>query len=125
MSEAKPRILVVEDDPVLRDLTRRQLAALGFDCVAVGSGEEALDLFRQNGIQLVLMDIGLPGIDGSVATSKIRQMEQERQKERVPVIALTAHSDKERCMDAGMDDFIRKPALLSDVKSAVEKWLAS
>jgi CheY-like chemotaxis protein len=123
MSQAKGRILIVEDDPILRNLTQRQLNTLGFETVAVASGEEAVELVRSNGIHLIFMDIGLPGIDGSVATLQIREFELSRNKKRVPVIALTAHSDKARCMGAGMDDFIRKPALLNDVKTVLDKWL--
>lgn len=125
MNEGRPRILIVEDDPILRNLTERQVHALGVDCVAVSSGEEALELFERNGINLIFMDIGLPGIDGSVATMRIREFELAKNRKRVPVIALTAHSDKARCMGAGMDDFIRKPALLNDVKTVLDKWLAN
>jgi two-component system sensor histidine kinase/response regulator len=119
----KPLILIVEDDPVLRDMTQRQLAALGFDSCAVSTGEEAIEKATDEEIGLILMDIGLPGIDGSHATELIREKESEAHRKRVPVIALTAHPDRLKCMQAGMDDFMQKPALLGDIKKMVDKWL--
>jgi CheY-like chemotaxis protein len=117
-------IMIVEDDPVLRDMTQRQLSVLGFNTVAVGTGEEAVEKsVGPEDIGLIFMDIGLPGIDGSHATLLIREKELKAQRKRVPVIALTAHSDRQRCVLAGMDDYMQKPALINDVKKMVEKWL--
>lgn len=119
----KPLIMLVEDDPILRDMTKRQLAVLGFDSVPVGTGEEAVEIATKSNIGLIFMDIGLPGIDGNHATSLIREKELNDQRKRVPIIALTAHSDRDRCVTAGMDDFMQKPALLNDIKKMLEKWL--
>lgn len=116
-------MLVVEDDPVLRDLTARQLAALGYDSLAVGTGEEAVTRALDN-VALIFMDIGLPGIDGRHATLIIRERELSQKRKRVPIIALTAHSNLHQCLSAGMDDFIQKPALLDDIKRVTEKWLS-
>jgi CheY-like chemotaxis protein len=120
---SKPKILIVEDDPLLRAMTQRQLTALGFESLAVASAEEAIEKSTDEEIGLILMDIGLPGMDGSTATTVIREKEIETHKKRVPVIALTAHFDKQKCIEAGMDDFMQKPAMLSDIKKIVEKWL--
>jgi CheY-like chemotaxis protein len=65
----------------------------------------------------------LPGIDGGHATSLIRERELKEQRKRIPIVALTAHSDKQRCSMAGMDDFLQKPALLNDIKKMLEKWV--
>ncbi|HEY9682366.1 MAG TPA: response regulator [Oculatellaceae cyanobacterium] len=121
----KSSILLVEDDPVLRDMTIRQLTILGFKAVAVSSGEEALEKWSDFEPDMILMDIGLPGIDGTHATMLIREAELREQRKRVPIVALTGHSDKARCVFAGMDDFMQKPALLNDLKSMVNKWCAT
>lgn len=63
------------------------------------------------------MDIGLPGIDGSHATLLIREKELKEQRNRVPIVALTAHSERERCILVGMDDFLQKPALTVEFAS--------
>lgn len=116
-------IMLVEDDPVLRDMTKRQLDVLGFDSIPVTSGEEAVERCLSEEIAMILMDIGLPGIDGSHATLLIREKELKEQRKRVPIVALTAHSDRERCMLVGMDDFLQKPALLNDIKRVTDRWL--
>lgn len=116
----KPLIMVVEDDPILRDLTQRQIKILGFECVLLSSGEAAIEYDAKN-VGLVFMDIGLPGIDGADAASIIREREQREQRKRVPIIALTGHSDRQKVFSVGMDDFLQKPALLSDVKRLIDK----
>ena len=115
-------ILVVEDDPVLRMVTAKQLSKLGYNSQSVSSGEEAVARNRDD-VALIFMDIGLPGIDGIAAAIMIRQKELETSQKRVPIIALTAHSEKERCILAGIDDFLQKPALLADLKALLDKWL--
>jgi CheY-like chemotaxis protein len=120
----KPVVLVVEDDPILRDLTRRQLGKLGLDCVLVDSGEAAAEHDGVN-IGLILMDIGLPGIDGAYAALLIREKELREGRKRIPIIALTGHADRPKALSCGMDDFLQKPALISDVKRMVDKWLVN
>lgn len=119
----KRTIMLVEDDPILRDMTKRQLETLGFESIPVTSGEEAVEKCSLESIALILMDIGLPGIDGSHATLLIREKELKEQRKRVPIVALTAHSERERCMLVGMDDFLQKPALLNDIKRVTDRWL--
>ena len=120
----KPLILVVEDDPIVRQLTTRQLAFLGFDAIAVPSGEEAIDQDHNN-LGLIFMDIGLPGIDGIQATLLIREKELKERRQRVPIVALTAHADNNRYLLAGMDDFLQKPALIADIRRAISKWMVT
>jgi two-component system sensor histidine kinase BarA len=86
------RILVVEDNPVVRTLTQTQLAILGYQSEAVRTGEEAVSLHSRHSpdIVLILMDIGLPGLDGIQTTLLIREKELKEQCKRVPIIALTA-----------------------------------
>lgn len=118
----KPMIMLVEDDPVLRDLTKRQLAVLGFESIPVTTGEEAVEKCCED-IAMIFMDIGLPGIDGSHATLLIREKELKEHRKRVPIVALTAHSERERCMLVGMDDYLQKPALIHDIKRITDKFL--
>jgi len=120
----KPIVLVVEDDPTLRGLTRLQLRKLGCDCVLVESGEAAL-AYNKEHIALVFMDIGLPGMDGIYTTMLIREEELRGQKKRVPIVAVTGHADRESVMkkSVGMDDFLQKPALLNDLKQIIDKYI--
>ncbi len=118
----KKQILVVEDDPILRDLTRRQVAKLGFECIVVKTGEEAVDQVNSQ-IGLIFMDIGLPGIDGVHATMLIRERELNEKQRRIPIVALTGHADRQRVVSVGMDDFLQKPAMIADIKTMIEKWL--
>lgn len=121
---SKHLILLVEDDPVLRELTKRQLAALGFEGLFVTTGEEAIEQSLDNpDISMIFMDIGLPGIDGNHATLIIRERELAERRKRIPIVALTAHSDAQRSALAGIDDFLQKPALLNDIKRMTDKWL--
>jgi CheY-like chemotaxis protein len=116
-------ILIVEDDPILRKMTQSQISML-CSCTAEGvsTGEEAVNRAHSD-ISLIFMDVGLPGIDGSHATLLIREKELNERRKRVPIIALTAHSDRQRTIMAGMDDFLQKPALLDDIKRILQKWL--
>ena len=114
-------ILMVEDDPTLRLVGRRALGVLGYNCVTVGTGEEAVQRDMSD-VMLVFMDIGLPGIDGGHATSLIREKELRAQTPRVPIIALTGHAEPEQCLRAGMDDFLQKPALMADLDRMIKKW---
>jgi CheY-like chemotaxis protein len=117
------QILVVEDDPLLRDVTRRQIAKLGFECVLVSTGEQAVEHDCKS-IGLIFMDVGLPGIDGTHATMLIREKELNERRKRVPIVALTGHADRSTVVTAGMDDFLQKPALLADLKRMIDRWLA-
>jgi len=121
---SKPLILVVEDDPTLRGLTKLQLSKLGCDCILVASGEAALAYNKEN-VSLVFMDIGLPGMDGIYTTMLIREAELKAQQRRVPIVALTGHADRESVMkkSVGMDDFLQKPALMNDLKQILDKFV--
>ncbi len=118
----KYKILVVEDDPILRDLTRRQLKVFGFEAVLLGTAEAALEHdFSDTG--LVFMDIGLPGIDGAYATQLLREKELLERRRRVPIVALTGHAEMRYAFAVGMDDYLQKPALLADIKGMLDKWV--
>ncbi|MGH9550019.1 MAG: response regulator [Terriglobales bacterium] len=118
-------ILVVEDDDTLRLLTTKQLFKLGFIGDSASDGLDALNKVRQDdGSKLILMDVQMPKMDGIEATVAIRQIEQTLRKNcHVPIIAMTANPDRERCLEAGMDDFIFKPVMLEQLKDLLARWL--
>lgn len=116
-------ILVVEDDPVARFVVQKQLAKLGYASETASSGEKALGLYSQD-LSLILMDVGLPGIDGIMTTMLIREMEQKESLKRVPIIALTAHSNRDECLKAGMDEHVQKPVSLEHLKRICAAWLS-
>ncbi len=90
------------------------------------TGLEALNLWKENHYDLILMDVQMPEMDGFTATAHIRQMEQEQNLDRTPVIGMTAHAlvgDKDKCIEAGMDAYLPKPIVEMDLKSAILKFL--
>ena len=115
------RIMLVEDDPVIQIAMLGILQDyLGYTVQVAHSGEEAIELFPQ-GFDLVLMDVGLPGIDGVEATRKLRKLYPEN---KTPIIAHTAHGDektKEHCIDAGMTNFISKGDSLETFERIIAK----
>ncbi|MCA9411047.1 MAG: response regulator [Candidatus Omnitrophica bacterium] len=120
-----PRILLVEDNPINQKLSLKLLEKFGYDCELAGDGQSALDRFANAEFDLILMDCQMPGMDGYEATREIRRVEESADW-RIPIVALTAHAmkgDRERCLDAGMDDYLAKPIQPSDLKSTIEKWL--
>ena len=105
------RILVAEDNPVNQKLAVAMLQRMGHRVTLAGNGAEACVTFDRDPFDLVLMDVQMPEVDGFEATRRIRQRERETGI-HVPIVAMTAHAmsgDRERCLDAGMDDHITKP----------------
>ncbi len=119
------RILLVEDNPVNQEVTLGMLAALGCHAVAVGNGQEALDAIESERFDLVLMDCQMPVLDGYEATRILRAGEREHGGERLTVIALTANAlpgDSDRCLAAGMDDYLSKPFTIQKLYDMLSKW---
>jgi CheY-like chemotaxis protein len=111
MAPAPLRILLAEDNPVNQRLAMRLLQRRGHRVDLASSGREAIDWLERERFDLILMDLQMPDIDGLEATAMIREREKERGG-RTPIIALTAHTmkgDRERCLKAGMDNYINKP----------------
>jgi CheY-like chemotaxis protein len=69
------------------------------------------------------MDVGLPGMNGIQATTLIREREATQGLRRIPIIAITGHGDRESCIKSGMDDYLQKPAMISDFEKMLDKWL--
>ena len=122
MNNKKTCILLVEDDPRILRLERLVLEKEGYEVVAAGSAEEALDMMAEISPSLVVLDIGLPGIDGVTACQRIREFSQ------VSIIMVSAkdfNADKVRALDTGADDYITKPfspqELAARVKAALRR----
>ncbi|MFK7161031.1 ATP-binding protein [Marinospirillum sp. MEB164] len=123
------RVLVVEDNPVNQLVICRLLAKLGLHYKAVQHGQAALDILEQDlTFDLVLMDIHMPVLDGYQTTLALRQREQQEQRAPLPIIALTADAfaeDRQRCLDAGMNDHLSKPIQLNQLTHSLRQWLPS
>lgn len=116
------RVLVVEDNPVNRKLALRQLEKLGLAADSVGNGREALDALDRNSYLLVLMDCQMPEMDGYEATMAIRK--REGVLNHTYIVAMTANAlqgDRERCIAAGMDDYVSKPLRIADLELALSR----
>jgi two-component system, sensor histidine kinase and response regulator len=118
------RVLVAEDNPVNQLVIQGMLDKRGFACDLVGSGREALAKLESGTHAAVLMDVQMPEIDGLEATARIRA--RETGDEHLPIIAMTAgamEGDRERCLQAGMDDYIAKPLRPDQLDAVLERWL--
>jgi PAS domain S-box-containing protein len=119
------RVLVVEDNPASQLLAATLVKRMGYQIDVAGNGLEALKAMRKMRYDLILMDCEMPVMDGFEATRSIRRDEAKGQ--HLPIIAMTALTltgDKERCLEAGMDDFLAKPLILQDFRQKVELWLS-
>ncbi len=120
------RILVAEDSKVNRVVVARILEKLGHEAVMTSNGREALAAHGKRRFDAVLMDVQMPDMDGFEATERIRQKESASPF-RTPIIALTAHAmmgDRERCLEAGMDDYVSKPFSSNDLADALDRVLS-
>jgi signal transduction histidine kinase/ActR/RegA family two-component response regulator len=118
------RILVAEDNAINQLVITHELAALGYEVVAVNNGLEALNALESQVFDLVLMDCQMPELDGYEASRRIRASPGEIRK--LPIVALTAHAlkeDLERCLDAGMNDTITKPFREDVLRQKLKRWL--
>lgn len=119
-------VLVVEDTKVNREVCCELLMHLGHTSTVANNGQEALLLLEQNHYDVVLMDCQMPVMDGYEATRTYREKEKNTRKEHLPIIALTGNAmeqDKQLCLDAGMDDYLKKPFNLTQLKALLSKWL--
>ncbi len=124
-----PRLLLVEDNPVNMRVAERLLAVLGHGCDTAPNGEAALALLSRSRYDLVLMDCQMPVLDGYAATRQWRTHEaQTPGLRRLPIVAMTANvmvGDRQRCLDAGMDDYLPKPVSREQLAACLQQWLAT
>ena len=118
------KILLVEDNEMNRDMLSRRLTRKGFEVLIAIDGREAIDLAQSELPDLILMDMSLPVIDGWEAT---RRLKADQTTGGIPIIALTAHAmsgDREKCQEAGCDDYDTKPIELQRLLEIMQKHLA-
>ncbi len=120
-----PKILIVEDNEMNRDMLSRRLERKGYDIVMAVNGQEGVEMAETERPDLILMDMGLPVLNGWDATRRVREIEETR---TIPVIALTAHAmvgDREKAIEAGCDDHDTKPVDLPRLLGKIEALLGS
>ena len=116
------RVLLAEDNLVNQRLTTRLLQQRGFEVDVAANGVEAVHAAGRGGYQLVFMDCQMPEMDGYEATGEIRRIDANHGRQ-TPIIAVTANADRERCLSAGMDDFLAKPLNVAELDRVIERWL--
>jgi PAS domain S-box-containing protein len=122
--EHSERILLVEDNPTNSLVCSVMLKKMGFQVTTASNGIEAVSAVRDFPFDTILMDVSMPEMDGLQATAAIRKLKGARS--RTPIIALTAHAmsgDKQRTLDAGMDDYLEKPIVKQQLIEKLERWL--
>jgi signal transduction histidine kinase/CheY-like chemotaxis protein len=121
------RVLLAEDNLVNRRIAQAFLEKIGFSVDTVANGREAVDAAATGLYALALMDVQMPEMDGLSATEAIRQSESQAGRRRLPIVAMTANAmngDRERCLEAGMDDYMSKPVSEEKLQQMVRQWLA-
>ena len=119
-----PKVLIVEDNEMNRDMLSRRLGRKGYDLVMAMDGEEGVRMTHSENPDIVLMDMSLPVIDGWEATKRLKA---DAATQNIPVIALTAHAmsgDREKALEAGCDDYDTKPIELPRLLEKMEALLS-
>ncbi|MCC2644007.1 MAG: putative Histidine kinase (modular protein) [Nitrospira sp.] len=126
VARSRGRILVVEDNVVNQKVAVRLLENLGYKADVAANGLEAIDALHRLPYDVVLMDCQMPELDGFEATRRIRELEERREiKGHIPIVALTANAlqeDRERCLHAGMDDYMSKPISVEQLARILAQW---
>ncbi|PXF58784.1 MAG: hypothetical protein C4B58_05460 [Deltaproteobacteria bacterium] len=126
MMHSKARILLAEDNIVNQKIALAFLKKLGLSADAVVNGIEAVKAMEAIPYDLVLMDCQMPGMDGYEATAWIRNPQSQVRNHDIPIIAMTANAmqgDREKCLEAGMNDYVSKPFVPQVLAEMIEKWL--
>ena len=119
-------VLLVEDNPVNREVAMGLLKLLGYHVDSAEDGRQALEVSSTGSYDLILMDCQMPVMDGFTATARMRERERQTNAARIPIIALTANAmegDREQCL-AGMDDYLSKPFSQGQLKDLLSRWLS-
>ncbi|HSZ34386.1 MAG TPA: response regulator, partial [Puia sp.] len=117
-------IMVVDDDPINMMLISEVLKRMGFDIIQMQNGKEVIESLPHYDPVLIFMDVNMPEMNGYTTTRIIRKMQTSQSK--IPIIALTADAmkgDKERCLDAGMNNYISKPFKLEDIEAVLKEYV--
>ena len=118
-------VLLVEDNPINREVAAGLLELLGYHVDSAEDGRQACTLTATHPYSVILMDCQMPVMDGFTATATIRERERQQQAARIPIIALTANAmegDRERCLAAGMDDYLTKPFSHQALSEMLAHW---
>lgn len=116
--------MMAEDNPINQRVGKLILQRAGFDIDLVGDGNEAFEAHRANPYDLILMDCQMPMMDGFEASRQIRSLKVERQPVIIAVTANALVGERERCLNAGMDDYLSKPFQAEQLVAVVKKWSA-
>jgi len=119
-------VLVVEDNRTNQMVIRRQLERLGYACDVASDGRAGLTAYENNDYGFVLTDVNMPLMDGFALTDAIRERQRHGGRRHCPIVALTANAlrgEAERCLKAGMDDYLSKPVSLVDLRACLGRWL--
>lgn len=129
VTSKKPRVLLVEDNPINQKVATIYLNRLGCDTEIAENGKVGVEKYKLNDYDVILMDINMPVMDGFQATFLIREFEKEKKPgKRTNIVAVTANAlngDKDMCLASGMDSYISKPYLPSDLERAFNHLRAS
>lgn len=127
ITNVRHNVLVVEDNPVNLLVAQKMLSVIGLQCDTATNGELALVLMEKNLYDLVLMDCQMPVLDGYASTQRWREHEAlEGTRERLPIVAMTANAmagDRQKCLDAGMDDYLPKPVSREQLENCLRRWI--
>jgi CheY-like chemotaxis protein len=121
----RAKVLVVEDAVVNQKVAKMMLEKLGVEVMIASNGQIGVDMYQEHDFDMIFMDCQMPVLDGFGATKAIRNLEQNAS--HIPIIALTANvvkEEKDKCYEAGMDDFVSKPVSKKVLSAVLEKHLA-
>ena len=119
----KTKILLVEDNPVAKEVMQQELEVLGYDVAIARDGAEAVEMAGSELPDLIIMDMLMPKMDGGEATARIRKIPNTQ---AIPILAATAKAlpeDRDKCLESGCDDYIAKPFSYRELHDAIEKLL--
>jgi PAS domain S-box-containing protein len=125
-AKSSARILLVEDNPTNQEVAAAMLKKIGYNAELAHNGEEALKALIDAEYDVVLMDCEMPEMSGYEATRRIRKLEGSNRNARIPIIAFTADGasgERDKCLEAGMNDYLAKPIELKQLDRVLEKWL--
>lgn len=123
--DSSVKLLIAEDNRTNQLVITRMLKNEGFDITIAATGAEAIECYRETLPDIILMDMMMPVMDGVEATRRIREIERETLRPSCPIVALTANaleSHRDKCLAAGMDDFLSKPIKKKDLIASINKW---